>query len=553
MKSAQLVKAARSGDKDAIEMLYKQYRDRIWFFVSKNIDSRQAAEDIVSDTFLTAIEKLSDLRCPEAFGSWLYSIAYRKCVRFLCDESATAHFDSNEEMESTIQSRTLNSPVTLPQDYIENEQTRQQLRKAIDSLKPDMRSAVIMYYFEEMTVAQVGEALGISENAAKQKLFQARRKLSAKLKALCSNGSVLCVVPLGAVMNAAFESASPPISLSGAALTTGLGVKLAAAFISGALAVGIPIALHNNTIQGDYRPNQAEQTDLAELRSEAAELLTSLKGSRFEYTTKSTPADTRSAVRPQVVQQGKSEDIGLPQLFLNNSDKWRISLCSSINENCEDSANMHYSAPLSDLKLYCPTDNRCRLYIRKYPYSFEDAGKFICIELDLAAQDQTIYKLMHPDFSKASDCKSKTVYDLASSAGSTKPVSCNITVSAKGELSVELSPSPEFLGSMQEVTFSASSYTADTAQNTNCTLCSGGSEHHFESGANMTYQLADAHSGSWKIKVSDIADNCEKLHIRFDYKTAAGTSDAQGEFTTELNIDLTHTRNTKQRFSSDFV
>ena len=78
MKSAQLVKAARSGDKDAIEMLYKQYRDRIWFFVSKNIDSRQAAEDIVSDTFLTAIEKLSDLRCPEAFGSWLYSIAYRK-------------------------------------------------------------------------------------------------------------------------------------------------------------------------------------------------------------------------------------------------------------------------------------------------------------------------------------------------------------------------------------------------------------------------------------------------------------------------------------------
>ena len=69
----------------------------------------------------------------------------------------------------------------------------------------------------------------------------------------------------------------------------------------------------------------------------------------------------------------------------------------------------------------------------------------------------------------------------------------------------------------------------------------------------MTYQLADAHSGSWKIKVSDIADNCEKLRIRFDYKTAAGTSDAQGEFTTELNIDMTHTRNTKQRFSSDFV
>ncbi|MBQ2580645.1 MAG: hypothetical protein II574_03340, partial [Ruminococcus sp.] len=66
---AQAVRAARSGDKGAVEALYRHYRKRLWFFVCRNIDSQQAAEDIVSDSFLTAIEKLSELRCDEAFGS----------------------------------------------------------------------------------------------------------------------------------------------------------------------------------------------------------------------------------------------------------------------------------------------------------------------------------------------------------------------------------------------------------------------------------------------------------------------------------------------------
>ena len=59
---AETVEAARSGDKDAVEKLYRLYRDRIWFFVRKNVASKPAAEDIVSDTFLTAIEKLPELR-----------------------------------------------------------------------------------------------------------------------------------------------------------------------------------------------------------------------------------------------------------------------------------------------------------------------------------------------------------------------------------------------------------------------------------------------------------------------------------------------------------
>ena len=64
---------------DKLEQLYGEYRDRLFYFALKNVGSREAAEDIVSETFLAALEKLTTLKNADAFGAWLYSIAYNKC------------------------------------------------------------------------------------------------------------------------------------------------------------------------------------------------------------------------------------------------------------------------------------------------------------------------------------------------------------------------------------------------------------------------------------------------------------------------------------------
>ena len=66
-----LVAAAKEGDKAAFEKLYNEYRNKIYFFAFKNTGTKEAAEDIVSETFLTAMEKIGELKSEEAFGSWL--------------------------------------------------------------------------------------------------------------------------------------------------------------------------------------------------------------------------------------------------------------------------------------------------------------------------------------------------------------------------------------------------------------------------------------------------------------------------------------------------
>ncbi|MBO5559713.1 RNA polymerase sigma factor [Ruminococcus sp.] len=269
-ETAALVKQVQDGDRAAFERLYEQYRDRLFFFVLKNVGSREDAEDIVSESFVKALENISELRSGEAFGGWLYRIAYALCMDWLKVEGQNAHFDSDTELDSVIESSALNEPVMVPDNYVESEQVRAQLKAMIDSLKPDMRSAVILYYYEEQTVAQVAKTLGMNENAAKQKLFQARKKLKQKIEKLFKNSAAFCAVPLGAVLESVVEPGTVK-GATGAVVGSGFVVKAVAVTAAAVIAVGVPVGLHRmGNKMGDARvDNSIVQTE----KTEAYELL----------------------------------------------------------------------------------------------------------------------------------------------------------------------------------------------------------------------------------------------------------------------------------------
>ena len=116
----QTVNAAQHGDKKAFEQLYAAYRDRIWFFVNKNTGSDALSEDIVSETFLTAMQKIGELRQAESFGSWLYTIAYNECRRQMSIEGKSVQLDSDDEKQQLIENALLNEPMLLPEDHAVN-------------------------------------------------------------------------------------------------------------------------------------------------------------------------------------------------------------------------------------------------------------------------------------------------------------------------------------------------------------------------------------------------------------------------------------------------
>jgi putative ABC transport system permease protein len=206
----ELAEKAKQGSKTAFEKLYKEFYPKLYYFVKQNVSAPDAAEDITAETFCSAMEHISELHSSESFVGWLYCIAYHKCM----DYNKKTALD-RKCLDDAAEFAALGEPLFLPDDYAVNEQTKQQLQTIIDSLPPDMRSVIILYYYDNLSVAEVAKVIGTNKNNAAQKLHTARKKLRSKIEKLIGKGSLFSAVPLSAVL-ANLENAG---LLSGAAAT----------------------------------------------------------------------------------------------------------------------------------------------------------------------------------------------------------------------------------------------------------------------------------------------------------------------------------------------
>ena len=566
---ADTVKAAQTGDKEAIEKLYRQYRGRIWFFVRKNVSSQAAAEDIVSDTFLTAIEKLPDLHRPESFGSWLYSIAYRKCTDYLNSESEKAHFDSCEELDRTVENAALSEPVMIPSDYIENEETKQLLREAIDSLKPETRSAIIMYYFEQLSVAEVAKALGLKENTAKQRLYAARKKLASKLKKLSKNTSALCAVPIGAVINAAFESSRAAVSTGTASVAAaGFSVRLAAVGVSAALALGVPIALHDFDSCGDYRPQNTIVSQTDPNSQEAADLLERLKGKSFDYRFETCPdaqflVQTVSSSKPELlvdtdhedIEQGQMYDYGLSQLLLSDRKNWKITLKDTDSEAGQTCMTHFYKDLDMQIKLYCTSDKQThrhsvyRLYLPK-----ANSDKFICIEYTDPEQGRFILDDMHSHRIKSADLAAQRLFYLHKQTnGNTvqsftaEDIDLNAAYNGTDKIDMTLSPDINILQDTDGMYFEVSVLQNETGKSIQCPMTVNGEKHttgsaEKYSNRNDVNRTTSQQANSARIGITAIPSDCSRVNIKISFKLKNEACGKTADRSISITLDISNAR-----------
>ena len=277
-----IVEQAKAGNKNAFKALYEEYYDRLYFFVLKNVDSKEAAEDITQDTFLKSMEKIDSLEKPENYVSWLHSIAYNKCTDMFRSRKSDVYFDTDEEFEAAMESHSLNEPIMVPEDYATDKDRARQLKAMIDSLKPDMKSALILYYYNDMNLADVAKTMGIPENTVKQKLFRARKKLKSKIEEMAGKGIVLSPVPMNRLLlgTVSPKKAAAMVTRSGASLSSIPMIgKIAGISAAAVIAVGVPMSLSrmdkNADIAGNVRVHDSSAVSAEADTSSAVDKLAS--------------------------------------------------------------------------------------------------------------------------------------------------------------------------------------------------------------------------------------------------------------------------------------
>lgn len=333
---------AQKGDKTAVENLYNEFHEKLYFFVLKNVKNKETAEDITADSFLKSIENIGKLKNPERYGSWLYRIAYNKCQDNFREISHNAYFDTDEEKENSIETSGLDEPVMLPNDYAENQEIRNQLKNIIENLKPDMRSAVILYYYNNFTISQVAKALNIKENAAKQKLFQARKKLKDRISQLIANGVVLSAVPMNKMIKNtvspkyAAKISKPYISKIKSMKVTTKAVIAAA--VSAAIIIPAGIALSSQNGIGEFNDKNSKNIS-----------------AHNDITSSS---DIDSDIEKALVKNSPAADSSIKTIDFDDSSKIEtLDDTSSVSDSAVSTTKNNSSKSTKQTKKNKPTDN----------------------------------------------------------------------------------------------------------------------------------------------------------------------------------------------------
>ncbi len=170
---AQAVAAAKAGEAEAFARLYRQYVRPIYRYHYSRVGDVADAEDLTSRTFLAAIEALPRYRHHGRFAAWLFSIAHRK---------AMDHFRSRRAQPG-LEQALINDDGPDPAGQVIQMQSLEHLRRRVDGLSGEQQELLRLRYVADLSFAEIGEALGKSEDAAKKAVYRLLAALQERMEA----------------------------------------------------------------------------------------------------------------------------------------------------------------------------------------------------------------------------------------------------------------------------------------------------------------------------------------------------------------------------------
>jgi RNA polymerase sigma-70 factor (ECF subfamily) len=178
-EDADLVGRARAGDQVAFARLFEQYHAPILNYLHRMVNDRPLAEDLTQDTFVKAYNALPGTRPDLAFKAWLYRIATNTAISHL-------------RRRKIVQWVPFLADHDRPgEESIERTVTRQtDIERALAKLPKHYAAVLLLRHYQGLSLAETASALDITENAAKLRLFRAR-KAFAQVYELADAGDVL--------------------------------------------------------------------------------------------------------------------------------------------------------------------------------------------------------------------------------------------------------------------------------------------------------------------------------------------------------------------------
>ena len=170
-----IIRKVQCGEVSAFEDLVNAYKQKAYYVALGFVGNHEDALDLSQDAFVKAFKAIKTFDLNSPFFPWFYKIIKNHCLNYI-KKNQRVRNDSLEELEEETFAQFEDDKPT-PRDNYEDSETRIQLWRAIDKLKPDFREIIIMKHFHNLSYKEIAEALNIPIGTVMSRLFNARQEL----------------------------------------------------------------------------------------------------------------------------------------------------------------------------------------------------------------------------------------------------------------------------------------------------------------------------------------------------------------------------------------
>ncbi len=182
---AELVSAARRGDRDAFAHLVVKYQDRIFNAMFRMTGSRDDAADLAQEAFLKALNNLPKFDGRSRFSTWLWSVALNLCTSKLrrrkVERASGVRIGADSSPDGKRAAYDPPDGAAGPVRRAHRAEMGAAIENAILSLDEQCREVVVLRDMEKMEYGEIARTLGVPEGTVKSRLHRARKELRIKL------------------------------------------------------------------------------------------------------------------------------------------------------------------------------------------------------------------------------------------------------------------------------------------------------------------------------------------------------------------------------------
>jgi RNA polymerase sigma-70 factor (ECF subfamily) len=172
-----LILAAQAGDREAFGQLAQRYERAIYATAFRRLANHAEAQEVCQEVLVRAMQKISQLREPEAFGSWLQAVANRMAINRAVRRRPAIATEPETLAATCVDAET---PLTVALAR----ERQSQVRAGLGRLGELDRDTLVAFYVQGQSLVEMSEGFRSPVGTIKRRLHVARKRLAKELEEL---------------------------------------------------------------------------------------------------------------------------------------------------------------------------------------------------------------------------------------------------------------------------------------------------------------------------------------------------------------------------------